>query len=67
MTDFPYIIEEKFSILLTSHCESGEGIWLQGEAASEAHSFRDAEPHPVIPENAKNNYGIFPKKPKAMQ
>ena len=34
------------------HCESGEGIWLQGEAASEAHSFRDAEPHPVIPANA---------------
>jgi hypothetical protein len=46
----------------TSHCESGEGIWLQGEAASEAHSFRDAEPHPVIPANAKNNHEIFPKK-----
>ena len=44
------------------HCEFGEGIWLQGEAASEAHSFRDAEPHPVIPENAKNNHEIFPKK-----
>ena len=45
-----------------THCESGEGIWLQGEIASEEHSFRDAEPHPVIPENAKNNYEIFPKK-----
>ena len=44
------------------HFESGEGIWLQGEAASEAHSFRDAEPHPVIPANAKNKYEIFPKK-----
>ena len=45
-----------------SHCESGEGIWLQGEAASEAHSIRDAEPHPVIPANEKNNSEIFPKK-----
>ena len=46
------------------NCESREGIWLQGEAASEAHSFRYAEPHPVIPANSKNNYEIFPKKLK---
>jgi hypothetical protein len=49
-------------VLFYTHCESGEEIWLQGEAASEAHSFRDAEPHPVIPAKAKNNYEIFPKK-----
>ena len=30
------------------HCERGKGLWLQWEAASQAHSFRDAEPHPVI-------------------
>ena len=46
------------------HCESGEGIWLKGEAASEAHSLRGAEPHPVIQANSKNNYEIFPKKPR---
>ena len=43
------------------YTESVEGIWLQGEAVSQAHSFRDAEPHPVIPANAKNSYQIFPK------
>ena len=31
------------------HCEAGEGNWLQGEAALQAHSFRDADPQPVIP------------------
>ena len=31
------------------HCEAGEGYWLQGEAALQAHSFRDADPQPVIP------------------
>ena len=25
------------------------GLWLQGEAASQAHSFRDKEPHPLFP------------------
>ena len=30
------------------HCEAGEGYWLQGEAALQAHSFRDADPQPVI-------------------
>ena len=33
------------------HCESGEGLWIEGEAALQTHSFRDAEPHPVIPLN----------------
>ena len=35
------------------HCESGEGLWLQGEVASQTHSSRDAEPHPVISLNKK--------------
>ena len=51
-----------FANTRTLHCECGKEIWLQGEAASEAHSFRDSEPHPVIPTNSKNNYKIFPKK-----
>ena len=42
------------------HCESGEGLWIQGKAALQTHSFRDAEPHQVIPQNAKKNYGTFP-------
>ena len=29
--------------------EAGEGDWLQGEAALQAHSFRDADPRPGIP------------------
>ena len=33
------------------HCESKEGLWLQGEAAFETHSFRDTEPQPVNPQN----------------
>ena len=31
------------------HCEFGEGLWLQGEAALQTHSFRDADPQQVIP------------------
>ena len=50
--------------VLVIHCESGEGLWLQGYAASQAHSFRDAEPHPVITPNAKNNHEIFTKQLK---
>ena len=34
--------------LYRNHCESREGLWLQGEAAFEMHSFTDAEPQPVI-------------------
>ena len=37
----------------TFHCESGEGLWLQGEAALQMHSFRDADPQPVFPQNSK--------------
>ena len=44
----------------TGHGEFEKGLWLQGKAASQTHSFRDAEPRPVIPQNAKKNYGIFP-------
>ena len=43
------------------HCESGEGLWLQGEAALQTHSFRNADPQPVIPPNGKKNHGMFPK------
>ena len=32
---------------------SREGLWLQEEAALQTHSFRDAEPKPVIRPNAK--------------
>ena len=42
-------------VALCRHCESGEWLWLQGEAAFEIHSFRDAEPQPVIPLNEKKN------------
>ena len=35
------------------HCESWEGLWLQEEAALQMHSFRDADPQPVIPQNPK--------------
>ena len=38
------------SFLMTNtHCEAGEGYWLQGEAAMQAHSFKDADTQPVIP------------------
>ena len=35
------------------HYESGEGLWLQGEATLQTHSFRDADPQPVILHNSK--------------
>ena len=44
------------------HCEAGKGYWLQGEAALQAQSFREADPQPVIPtkktwlELARNSY-----------
>ena len=44
-----------------SHCESGEMPWLQGEAALQTHSFRDADPQPVIPPNEKKNHGMSPQ------
>ena len=41
-----------------AHCESGEELWLQGEAALQVHSFRDSDPQPVIPPNEKKNHGM---------
>ena len=35
-----------------------EGFWLQDEVALQAHRFRDAEPQPVIPPNAKKRHPI---------
>ena len=34
--------------LCPRHCEAGEELWLQGEAALKKHSFRDMEPQPGI-------------------
>ena len=46
----------------TEFYESGEVLWLKGEAASQTHSFRDAEPQPVIPPNEKKKkHGKSPK------
>ena len=41
-------------------CESKEGLWLQGEAAFETHSFRDAEPQPVIPQHDEKIINYLP-------
>ena len=38
---------------IKSHCESGEGLWLQEEAVLQTHSFKGADPQPVIPQNPK--------------
>ena len=35
----------------TEHCEPGERLWLQGESALQTHSFWDADPQSVIPQN----------------
>ena len=43
------------------HCESGEGLWLQGDVALQTNSFRDREPDQVIPPNKKKKYVIFLK------
>ena len=40
------------------HCEAGEGYWLQGETALQAHSFRDADPQPVIPKKESGLNGL---------
>ena len=37
------------------HSDSGEGLWLQGEAELQAQSFRDAEPQPVTLQKRKNH------------
>ena len=38
--------------------EAEEGYWLQGEAALQAHSFRDADPQPVIPKKESGLNGL---------
>ena len=49
-----FIFTEAYETLsYAAHCEAGEGNWLQGEAALQTHSFRDADPRPVIPKNRK--------------
>ena len=40
------------------HCEAGEGYWVQGETALQAHSFRDADPQPVIPKKESDWNGL---------
>ena len=40
------------------HCEAGEGHWLQGEAALQAQSFREADPQPVIPQKESGWNGL---------
>ena len=42
----------------TDHCDAGEGYWLQGEEALQAHSFRDADPQPVIPKKERGWNGL---------
>ena len=51
----------KASAEIPPHCDSGEVIWLQGEAALQTHSFRDADPQPVVLQNAKKFHGMSPK------
>ena len=56
-------IEEVESKTLTTpwtHCEFGKELRLQGEAALQTPSFRDAEPHLVIPPKTKKNHGVPP-------
>ena len=47
--------------LCTCYCESGEGLWLQAEAAIQTHSFGDADPQPVITPKAKKIHRMSPK------
>ena len=49
------------SVICHVHCESRDGLWLQGEAALQLHSFRDAQPHHVIPPNEKKYLGMYTK------
>ena len=50
-------------VALKRHPESGEGLWLQGEAELQTHSFRNAgaEPEPVIQSNEKKIYSLSPE------
>ena len=43
------------------HYESGEGLWLQGEAALQTHSLRDADPQLVIRQNKTKIMKYTPK------
>ena len=45
---------------LSSHCESGSELWLQGEAALQTQNFRDAEPKLGIRPKTKKNHGVPP-------
>ena len=62
---FDFILLKQSSFVFRSpapnHCESGECILLQGEAALQTRSFRDADPHRVILKIIKENYGISSK------
>ena len=40
-------------ICMARHSESGKTLWRQGEESLQTRSFRDAEPQPWIPPNAK--------------
>ena len=62
-----YIFSHELSCSHALHCESREGLWLQGEAAFETHSYRDAEPQSVIPLNEEKILKCLPSshtKPK---
>ena len=56
-------VHEHSKIRVISYKESSEGYCLQGEAALQLHSFRDAEPQHVIPPNAKKNHGTYTTDP----
>ena len=43
------------------HSESGEELWVQGEAVLQTLSSRDAKPQPVIAPYAKKNYEMSPR------
>ena len=43
----PTLLKTRVKVL-TVHCELPAGLGLQGEAAFLMHSYRDAEPQPVI-------------------
>ena len=42
------------------HCESGKELWLQGGAALQTQSFRDAKPQLVIPQKTNENHRVPP-------
>ena len=44
------------------HCESGKELLLQGKAALQTQSFRDAEPKLDIPPKTKKNHEVPPVK-----